>query len=80
MRWFRQLVRMPPGGLPGEVWRARPTGKRPLVRPRTRWRDYVFRLTWECLGIPPEELNEVAGEREVWGSLLRLLPCVCVCV
>ncbi|KAK0145689.1 hypothetical protein N1851_015411 [Merluccius polli] len=24
--------------------------------------------------IPQEELDEVAGEREVWASLLRLLP------
>ena len=37
MMWFRHLVRMPPGRLPGEV-------------------------------------DKVAGEREVWASLLRLLP------
>ncbi|KAK0134423.1 hypothetical protein N1851_030009 [Merluccius polli] len=54
MRWLGHLVRMPPGSLPGEVFRAR--------------------LAWECLGIPQEELDEVAGEREVWASLLRLLP------
>ncbi|KAK3527330.1 hypothetical protein QTP86_020254 [Hemibagrus guttatus] len=55
---------MPPGRLPGEVFRACPTRKRPWGRPRTRWRDYVSRLTWERLGIPPEELEEVSGERE----------------
>ncbi|KAK0148447.1 putative uncharacterized transposon-derived protein F52C9.6 [Merluccius polli] len=66
MRWLGHLVRMPP-------W-ARPTGRRPRGRPRTRWRDYVSRLAWERLGIPQEELAEVAGEREVWASLLRLLP------
>ncbi|KAK3556350.1 hypothetical protein QTP70_007085 [Hemibagrus guttatus] len=55
---------MPPGHLPGEVFRACPTGKRPRGRPRTRWRDYVFRLAWERLGVPPEELEEVARERE----------------
>ncbi|GAA6065116.1 uncharacterized protein LOC111191400, partial [Tachysurus ichikawai] len=65
---------MPPGRLPGEVFRACPTGRRPRGRPRTRWRDYVSRLAWERLGIPPEELEEVSGEREVWASLLRLLP------
>ena len=27
----------------------------------------------ERLGIPPEELDEVAEEREVWASLLSLL-------
>ncbi|TWW60624.1 R2 Retrovirus-related Pol polyprotein from type I retrotransposable element [Takifugu flavidus] len=74
MRWLGHLVRMPPGRLPGEVFRACPSGKRPPGRPRTRWRDYVSRLAWERLGIPPDELEEVAGEREVWASLLRLLP------
>ncbi|KAK3511760.1 hypothetical protein QTP70_021784 [Hemibagrus guttatus] len=52
------------GRLPGEVFRACPTGKRSRGRPRTRWRDYVFRLAWERLGVPPEELEEVARERE----------------
>ena len=74
MRWLGHLIRMPPGSVPGEVFRARPTGRRPRGRPRTRWRDDVYRLAWERLGIPREELDEVAGEREVWASLLRLLP------
>ena len=74
MRWLGHLTRMPPRRLPGEVFRARPTGRRPRGRPRTRWRDYVSRLAWERLGVPLEELDEVAGEREVWASLLRLLP------
>ncbi|XP_061735811.1 si:dkey-100n23.5 isoform X4 [Nerophis ophidion] len=74
MRWFGHLVRMPPVRLPSEVFRARPTGRRPRGRPRTRWEDYVSRLAWERLGIPREELDKVAGEREVWVSLLRLLP------
>ncbi|KAK3520254.1 hypothetical protein QTP70_019685, partial [Hemibagrus guttatus] len=74
------LFRMPLGRLRlrrrclWEVFRACPIGKRPWGRPRTRWRDYVSRLTWERLWIPPEELEEVSGEREVWASLLRLLP------
>ncbi|TWW67452.1 R2DM Retrovirus-related Pol polyprotein from type II retrotransposable element [Takifugu flavidus] len=74
MGWLGHLIRMPPGRLPGEVFRACPSGRRPPGRPRTRWRDYVSRLAWERLGIPPDELEEVAGEREVWASLLRLLP------
>ncbi|KAK3512930.1 hypothetical protein QTP70_029086, partial [Hemibagrus guttatus] len=74
LRWLGHLFRMPPGRLPGEVLRACPTGKRPRGRPRTRWRDYVSRLAWEHLGVPLEELEEVSGEREVWASLLRLLP------
>ncbi|KAI3376690.1 hypothetical protein L3Q82_017115 [Scortum barcoo] len=33
-------------------------------------------LGWpgNAFGIPPEELEEVSGVREVWASLLRLLP------
>ena len=74
MRWLGHLVRMPPGRLPGEVFQAHPTGRRPRGRPRTRWRDYVSRLAWERLRVPPEELEEVAGDRDVWVSLLKLLP------
>ncbi|KAK3556755.1 hypothetical protein QTP70_016699 [Hemibagrus guttatus] len=74
LRWLGHLFRMPPGRLPEEVFRACPTGKRLRGRPRTCWRDYVFWLAWERLGVPPEELEEVSGEREVWASLLRLLP------
>jgi len=65
---------MPPGRLPLEVFQARPTGRRPRGRPRTRWRDYISWLAWECLGIPQNELESVAGEREVWVDLLGLLP------
>ncbi|KAK7885922.1 hypothetical protein WMY93_025543 [Mugilogobius chulae] len=61
----RASVPMPPGqSLPGEVFRACPTGRRPRGRPRTRWRDYVSGLSWERLGILPEELEEVCVDRE----------------
>jgi len=36
LRWFGHLIRMPPGRLLLEVFRARPTGRRPRGRPRTR--------------------------------------------
>ncbi|KAI3364874.1 hypothetical protein L3Q82_000929 [Scortum barcoo] len=62
LRWLGHLFRMPPGRLPREVFQACPTGRRPPDgRPRTRWRDYVSRLAWEHLGVPPEELEEVSG-------------------
>ncbi|KAI3360898.1 hypothetical protein L3Q82_013109 [Scortum barcoo] len=56
--------------LPREVFQACPTGRRPQGRLKTRWRDYVSRLAWERLGVPPEELGEeeeVSGVREVLG-------------
>ena len=64
LRSFGHLTRMPSGCLPLEVFRARPTGRRPQGRPRTRWRDDISLLAWECLGIPQEELESVAGEKE----------------
>ncbi|XP_058251558.1 uncharacterized protein LOC131356504 [Hemibagrus wyckioides] len=41
LRWLGHLFRMPPGRLPGEVFRACPTGKTPQGRPRA-WRDLSF--------------------------------------
>uniref|UniRef100_A0A3B4CM82 AMP deaminase n=1 Tax=Pygocentrus nattereri TaxID=42514 RepID=A0A3B4CM82_PYGNA len=63
LRWFGHLIQMPPGRLPVGVFQARPTGTRPRGRPRTRWRDYVSKLAWERLGVPGNELEEVAGDR-----------------
>ena len=74
LRWFGHLVRMPPERLPREVLAACPLGKRPRGRPRTRWRDYISSLAWDRLGIPQEEVANVAREREVWSSQLELLP------
>ncbi|KAI3369961.1 hypothetical protein L3Q82_024762 [Scortum barcoo] len=73
LRWLRHLFRMPPGrlpreGVPGMSHQGGGPGK---GRPRTRWRDYVSQLAWERLGVPPEELEEVSGVREVWASLLQ---------
>ncbi|KAK3538287.1 hypothetical protein QTP70_034769 [Hemibagrus guttatus] len=54
-----------------------PTGKRPQGRPRTRWRDYVSQLAWECLRVPPEELEEVDGlisKDEMMAYFLRANP------
>jgi len=65
---------MPPGRFPFEVFRACPTGRRTQGRPRTRWRDYKSRLAWDHLRILQEELEGVAGEKDVWGALLGLLP------
>ena len=61
------------GRLPRKVFLVHPTGRRPRGRPRTRLRDYISSLEWECLGIPKSELANVAREREVWGLLLKLL-------
>jgi len=62
LRWFGHLIR-----IPLEVFQARPTGRRPRGRPRTRWRDYISLLAWERLGIPQEELECGWGEGSLGG-------------
>ncbi|XDV13498.1 hypothetical protein PO909_001890 [Leuciscus waleckii] len=52
LRWLGHLFRMPPGCTFREGVPACPTGRRPRGRHRTRWRDCVSRLSWECLGVP----------------------------
>lgn len=37
-------------------------------------RGYNFWLTWKCLSITSEELEELVVNREIWAPLLRLLP------
>ena len=36
-----------------------PTGKRPKIRPRTRWSDYNSDLAWYRLSVEPAELFEI---------------------
>lgn len=57
----------PFGSVPG-------TSHRHLGKHRTCWRDYVFCLAWESFGVPQGELESVTGERDVWVSLLDMLP------
>ena len=74
LRWFGHLIGCHQGAFLGRCSLARPTGRRHRDRGRTRWRDYISSLSWEHLGIPQSVLADVAGESEVWGSLLKLLP------
>lgn len=43
-------------------------------RSMIHWRDYISRLAGKCLGVPYEELESIAGEREFCNTLLSLLP------
>uniref|UniRef100_A0A8C6W0Z1 Reverse transcriptase domain-containing protein n=1 Tax=Nothobranchius furzeri TaxID=105023 RepID=A0A8C6W0Z1_NOTFU len=74
MRWLGHLVRMPPGRLPGEVFRALPTGRRLKGRPRTRWRDYVSHLARERLGIPRRSWPKWLGRRKSGPLALGYCP------
>ena len=51
-----------------------PPERRPRGRTRTHWRGYISHLAWERLWFSQEELESVAGEKDVWVSLLDPLP------
>lgn len=44
------------------------------MKERVQWSFNISTLAWECLVILQSELDNVAQEREMWGSLLKLLP------
>lgn len=74
LRQLGHLFPLSPRHLPREVFPTCPTGRMPQDRPRICWRDYVSQLAWACLSILSEELEDASVEREVWESLLRLIP------
>ncbi|KAK3535054.1 hypothetical protein QTP70_002584 [Hemibagrus guttatus] len=77
LRWLGHLFRMPPGRLPGEVFRACPTGKRPRGRPRTRWRDCLSAGLGTPQGPSRRAGGSVWGEGDVSVSLLSLMVTSC---
>ncbi len=70
LRWLGHLFQMSPGRLPGEVLRAFPTGRRPREDPGHAGGTMSLSLPGNALGFPRRSWRK----REVWSSLLRLLP------
>jgi len=56
----------------GQLFQAYPTGRRPRGSPRSE--GLYIPSSLEHLGTPPEELESVVPERDVWVSLLDPLP------
>jgi len=66
LRCFGHLIMMPPGCLSLKVFQAHTTGRRPLGRLGTRWRDVAYLLAWECLEILQEVLEGVFGLTDIY--------------
>lgn len=45
------------------------TGRRPLDKCTTQWRDYISQQVWEPLSGPPEGLEEVVTEKASLGMV-----------
>ena len=73
LRWFRPSIQPSIGDLP-----PCPTCRKSHGRPRTHWRGCIYHQAWEqdledLLRIPQEELDNGAGERDIW------MPCLTCC-
>ena len=74
LRWFGHIVRMPQDRIAHQILFVQPTGMRPLGRPRMRWLDQIESMAFYRLGVPSEELSDLALDRSHWKELTRMLP------
>ena len=68
LRWYGHLIRMPQERIPRQLLFAKPNGRRPVGRPRTRWLDYIENLGSSRLVLPSQQLRLVAEDRPQWKS------------
>ena len=54
----------------GKILTGKPTGKRPLGRPRLRWEDNI-RMNLEGIGINTNKRINSAKDRDCWRALLN---------
>ena len=70
LRWARHVVRMEEGRSAFKILTGKPTGKRPLVRPRRRWEDNI-RMNLEEICINAGNWVDSAQDRNYWRALVN---------
>ena len=65
LRWAGHVVRMEEGRSAFKILTGKPTGKRPLGRPRRRWEDL------EEIGINAGNWIDSAQDRDYWRALVN---------
>ena len=68
MRWAGQIARMGERRGVYRVLLGKPSGKRPLGRPRHRWKD--IRMNLEEVGCGCVDWMELAQDRDRWSALV----------
>ena len=63
LRWLGNVVRMEEGRSAFKILTGKPTGKRPLGRPRRRWEDNI-RMDLEEMGIKTRNWVDLAQDRD----------------
>ena len=70
LRWARHVARMEERRSAFKILTGKPTGKRPLGKPRRRWEDNI-RMDLEEIGINAENWVDSAQDRNYWRALLN---------
>ena len=70
MRWAGHVARMEKGRTAFKILTGKPTGKRPLGRPRRRWKDNI-RMIFEEIGINVGNWGDSAQDRNYWRALVN---------
>jgi hypothetical protein len=65
LRWTENIARMEEGRSAFKIVTCKPTGKRPLGRPRQRWEDNI-RMDLEEIGINAGNWVDSAQDRNYW--------------
>ena len=70
LRWSGHVARMEEGRSAFKMLTGKPTGKRPLGRPRRRWEDNI-RMDLEEIGINVGNWVDSARVRNYWRALVK---------
>ena len=71
LRWACHVVRLQGDRSAFKILTSKPTGKRPLWRPRRRWKDNI-RMDLKEIGINTRNWVGSAQDRDYWDT-----PCEC---
>ena len=70
LRWAGHVARMEEGRSDFNILKGKPTGKRPLGRPRSRWEDNI-RMDLKEIGINAGNWVDSAQDRNYWRALVN---------
>ena len=70
LRWAGNVARMEVGRSAFKILIGKPSGKRPLGRPRRRWEDNI-RMDLEEIGINAGNWVDSAEDRDYWRALVN---------
>ena len=69
--WAGHVARMEEGRRAFKILTVKPTGRRPLGRPRRRWEDNI-RMDLEEIGINGGNWVDLAQDRNYWRALVNV--------